>query len=311
MITLQELLNPPSSLTLGEILVFSFLLGVLHGATPDEHTWPITFSYAVGKYSTRGGMKAGFLFSLGFTAQRALLSTLGFLGLASFYQQYNLDGPVYIVVGLVMAVAGAYVLKGRYIHLPIDVLFGGWRHHSDRVGGVPMHELEERDVPLGMTVVHGLVAGFGFGAYASVLTFALAPRVGSLLYAPLPGLFFGLGTMAMQIIFGALFGSLMRFKRLSEEEITRIARRVAGRTLYYGGLVFAVAGLAVVALPEIDSWAIATGNPVPNLDSINIGTILVLTVVGAIGVGGMLREILRAGRAAARPSMAGSRGGRV
>jgi len=40
---------------------------MLHGITPDEHTWPITFSYAVGEYSTRGGMKAGFLFSLGFT----------------------------------------------------------------------------------------------------------------------------------------------------------------------------------------------------------------------------------------------------
>jgi len=59
------LFNPPHGLSLGLILLMSFILGLLHGATPDEHTWPITFSYAVGAYSTRRGMKAGFLFSLG------------------------------------------------------------------------------------------------------------------------------------------------------------------------------------------------------------------------------------------------------
>jgi hypothetical protein len=84
---LSFILNPPTGLTLTEIIVISFLLGMMHGATPDEHTWPITFSYAIGKYSTKSGMKAGLLFSLGFTAQRAFLTTLGFLGLAAFYQK--------------------------------------------------------------------------------------------------------------------------------------------------------------------------------------------------------------------------------
>ncbi|MEW9492618.1 MAG: hypothetical protein TQ35_0010550, partial [Candidatus Aramenus sulfurataquae] len=60
---IQFLLNPPTGLSVGEILLVSYLLGIMHGATPDEHTWPITFSYAIGKYSTKGGMKAGFLFS--------------------------------------------------------------------------------------------------------------------------------------------------------------------------------------------------------------------------------------------------------
>lgn len=78
------LLNPPAGLTLLTILSVAFILGLLHGATPDEHTWPITFSYAVGSYSTKRGMKAGFVFSLGFMVQRALLTTLGFLGLAAF-----------------------------------------------------------------------------------------------------------------------------------------------------------------------------------------------------------------------------------
>ncbi|MCQ4367200.1 MAG: hypothetical protein NO114_06035, partial [Sulfolobales archaeon] len=152
MLNLSEILNPSSGLSLSTILTVSFILGLLHGATPDEHTWPITFSYAVGKYSTRGGMKAGFLFSLGFTIQRAFLTTLGYLGLASFYRQYDLDGPVYVVVGIAMAVAGAYVLKGRYLHLPIDVLLRGKEHHASEVGSTKFHETELHDVPLGMTV---------------------------------------------------------------------------------------------------------------------------------------------------------------
>lgn len=279
MITLSQLLNPPSELSVSEILLISFILGMLHGATPDEHTWPITFSYAVGKYSTKEGMKAGLLFSLGFTIQRAFLTTLGFLGLAYFYEKYNLDGPVYFIVGFVMAIAGSYILKGKYLHLPIDKLLHREIHN----------EMESmRDVPLKMTIVHGLIAGFGFGAYASIITFVLTPQLPSIIYAPLPGVMFGLGTMTMQIIFGALFANIMKVKKLTEEEITYIARKTAGRTLYYGGIVFSLVGLLIIAFPVIDNWAISTGNPIPNLDAIDIGFLLVVSVVGIIGLTSIL-----------------------
>ncbi len=210
----------------------------MHGATPDEHTWPITFSYAIGKYSTKGGMKAGFLFSLGFTMQRAFLTTLGFIGLAAIYKEYNLDGPVYFVVGVVMAIAGSYILKGKYLHLPIDKLLHS-EGHTEKA-----ERTEVRDVPLKMTIVHGLIAGFGFGAYASIITFVLAPMLPSIWYAPLPGAMFGLGTMTMQIIFGAIFANVMRVKKLSEDDIKYIGRKSAGRTLYYGGIVFSLVGIS-------------------------------------------------------------------
>ncbi|ADL19269.1 hypothetical protein ASAC_0863 [Acidilobus saccharovorans 345-15] len=283
----EWLLNPPQGLSLGMILLISYVLGLLHGATPDEHTWPITFSYAVGKYSTKGGMKAGFLFSLGFTLQRALLTTLGFLGLAYFYQKYNLDGPVYVVVGIVMAIAGSYILKGKYLHLELDRLLGS-RTHGRAAERKNIYE-QLRDVPLKMTIVHGLIAGFGFGAYASVITFILAPRVGSLLYAPLPGAMFGLGTMTMQIIFGAAFANLARLKGLGEEGVKRLGAATAGRTLYYGGLAFVVIGLLIVLFPTIDYLALSTGVPIPNLDAVDVGLILVLTVVGGIGIGSMIK----------------------
>ncbi|ADN50897.1 conserved hypothetical protein [Vulcanisaeta distributa DSM 14429] len=284
------LLNPPRQLTITEILIVSLFLGMLHGITPDEHTWPITFSYAVGEYSTKGGMKAGFLFSLGFTIQRAFLTTLGYIGLAYFYMKYNLDGPVYFVVGLVMAIAGSYILRGKYIHLPIDVLLGGHQHHTNEAKRVPLHEAHPREVPIKMTIVHGLIAGFGFGAYASVITFVLAPQMPSIWYAPLPGLMFGIGTMIMQVILGAIFGGLLRARKFTEEEVKYVGRKTAGITLYYGGIVFALVGLLIIFLPQIDSWAISTGIPIPNLDAIDIGFLLVISVVGIIGLYGIIKS---------------------
>lgn len=197
MLDLSSILNPPEGLTLSAILAISFILGLFHGATPDEHTWPITFSYSVGSYSTKGGMKAGFMFSLGFTAQWAFLTTLGFLGLAAVYWAFDLNGLIYVVVGIVMFIAGSYVLKGRYLHLPFDALLKGRSHHTSSAERVPLHEAHMHSVSLGMATVHGLVAGFGFGAYATIITFVLSPQVPGLVYAPLPGLVFGLGTMVM------------------------------------------------------------------------------------------------------------------
>ncbi len=287
--SLGYLLNPPSGLTLGAIVLISFILGLLHGATPDEHTWPITFSYAIGSYSTKKGMKTGMVFSAGFTAQRALLTTLGFLGLAAVYKQYNLDGPVYVLVGIAMAVAGIYILHKKIdLHLPIDMFLGSGTHHSEKAGMLHAHETTPRDVPIRMAAIHGLIAGFGFGAYATIITFVLAPAVPSLIYAPLPVIFFGLGTMAMQIIFGAVFANLVRLKHLSEGAMSTIARKTSGRTLFYGGIAFSVIGLLIIGFPFIDGIAISTGNPIPNLDAVGVATFLVLFVVGVIGIGSLV-----------------------
>lgn len=53
-------------------LVTALLLGLVHGMVPDEHTWPITFSYAVGGYSTRKGLRGGRGTGHFFTQTRAL-----------------------------------------------------------------------------------------------------------------------------------------------------------------------------------------------------------------------------------------------
>ena len=288
MFDLNTLLNPPTGLTVGVILGIAFILGVLHGITPDEHTWPITFSYSIGSYSTRGGMKSGFMFSLGFMSQRAVLTTLGFLGLAAIYETYNLDGPVYIVVGFAMFIAGSYILKGRYLHLPIDRLLGR-QHHSTQAERFPLHEAEIKPVPLKMATIHGFVAGWGLGAYATIITFILAPQMPNVFFAPLVGLFFGFGTMCMQILLGAVFANIMRVKKLTVDQIKYMGRSAAARTLYMGGLAFAAIGTFIVVFPVLDQMAISTGNPIPNLSSIGVASVLVIGVVGLIGLGNMYR----------------------
>lgn len=289
--SLGFILNPPAGLTVPIILLISLILGILHGATPDEHTWPITFSYSIGSYSSRGGMKAGLVFSTGFTLQRAILTALGFLGLATIYTVYNLDGPVYILVGFVMFVAGWYLLRGTDIHLPLDHLmerlmggfFGGHSHHTTKAERAPLPESEMKPIPLKMAIVHGFVAGWGVGGFATILVFVLAPQMPNVWWAALAGTLFGLGTMVMQMITGALFARLARLKKLSMAQIQRIGRSTAARTLYVGGLGFVGIGALVAAAPNIESYALLTGNPIPNLASIGIAFLLVVSVVGVIG----------------------------
>lgn len=302
MFDLNAILHPASGLAVPVVLGIALILGMLHGLTPDEHTWPITFSYSIGSYSTRGGMKTGFMFSGGFTVQRTILAALGFAGLATVYERYNLDGYVYMLVGIGMLLAGYYLLKGTDIHIPLDRLLGGKEHHTTRAERVPMHESEDRakPVPLKMAIAHGFIAGWGIGAYASIIVFILAPQMPNLFYAALVGTFFGVGTMFMQIIIGSVFANIMRLKKLTIEQIKYVGRSAAARTLYLGGFAFAAIGALIVAFPYIDSLAIRTGSPLPNLDSIGVGSVLVLLTVGVIGFGNLYlgyREIVGSSRA--------------
>ena len=289
MFDLNSILHPSSGLAVPAILVIALILGMLHGLTPDEHTWPITFSYSVGSYSSKGGMRAGFMFSSGFTIQRTILAALGFAGLATVYEAYNLDGYVYVIVGIGMFLAGYYLLKGTDIQVPLDWLLGGREHHTTRAERVPMHESNDpvKPVPLRLATAHGFIAGWGVGAYASIIVFILAPQMPNLFYAALVGTSFGLGTMIMQIIIGSVFANLMRIKRLNIGQIKYVGRSAAARTLYLGGLAFAVIGTLIVAFPFLDSLAVSTGNPIPNLDSIGVASVLVLLTVGAIGFGNL------------------------
>ena len=235
-------------------VIYSFLFGLLHGVLPDEHTWPITFSYAVGGASGREGMKAGLFFSAAFTLQRTLLSEAAYLALAPFLLSPTINGIVYIIVGLAMSAAGAIVLRqNRYLHFH---LFG--HHHEDaREMGTSLSVLskhhDESAVPVSAppptrwTILHGFIAGFGFGGFSLFVNTVAAPAMQSPWLGFLPGLAFGIGTMIMLVLIGFLFGMSLRWTHwLSEQEIKQIGSQTGGRTLFFGGLLFALFGIVTL-----------------------------------------------------------------
>lgn len=258
--------------SVGVALLLSLLLGIVHGITPDEHTWPITFSYAVGTYSVRGGLLVGIVFSAAFTLQRSLMSELAYLGLGRVLSSPRVDDPVYVLVGIAMAFAG-YRARQRALQPPLP-------------GG--------RERPLVspyMAALHGLIAGFGVGAYALVLYTVLAPHMPGPAFGFLPGLLFGIGTLLVQAPAAALFGAYLRRLRLPETAIRAIAARTSGETLYFGGLAFTAIGVLGTLWPAATSWQISTGIAIPNLDSINAGLVLVVAVVLGIGVSSLYRAV--------------------
>jgi hypothetical protein len=270
------------------IVMTAFVLGLVHGITPDEHTWPITFSYAVGGYSTRRGLRAGLLFSAAFTLQRALASELAELGLAHVFTFATVDYVVYLAVGAVMVAAGVVIVRRRqalHLHLPF------LRFHSlettDRPDGTGSRggggEQALTDPRPWMPAVHGFVAGWGFGAFAIIIYTVLAPAEHSALWVWVPGASFGLGTTVVQAAAGGLFGLIARRRGLSDTAIRQVALRTAGNTLTWGGVAFIVGGAFGLAFPSLAGFSITTGVHIHNLD--HLGIALVLVVVSVVGVG--------------------------
>jgi hypothetical protein len=236
-------------MSLLEALIYSFLFGLLHGILPDEHTWPITFSYAVGGASGRAGMKASLYFSGAFTVQRMLVSELASVALAPFLLSPIIHGIVYIVVGLAMSVAGGMVLhRNRYPHLhPLRT------HHEEaremeaakQVRIEPGGEVSAP--PARWALIHGFIAGFGFGGLSLFVNTIAAPAMPSPWLGFLPGLFYGAGTMITLVIIGVLFGTFLHWAgSLTIQEIQWIGAKTGGRTLFFGGVLFGVAGVATL-----------------------------------------------------------------
>jgi hypothetical protein len=281
----------PKNVGLVTALVLSYLLGIVHGVTPDEHTWPITFSYAVGSGTTKGGVKAGLVFSTGFTVQRAILSEVAYFALAGIFMTSFVFGVTYLIVGLVMFLAGIYIKrKSIYPHWHlIEEKLGAFFIHRKSKGQMekelqhkadPSAEKDDvgmRPIPSKMAFLHGLIAGFGFGAFALIIYTVLAPAMPNPYFGFLPGLLFGLGTMTMQIAFGAAFGKwLTEVKRLTIKGIHFVSRSISSDVLEYGGLAFVIGGIAVLLYPGLINIGINTGIKVHNLDNLGIGFFLVI-----------------------------------
>lgn len=273
-----NLWNPTHVAGWAAILITSLLIGMVHGITPDEHTWPITFSYAIGSYSTKKGMKSGLIFSLAFTIQRAIASELAYLGLSRLYTFTSINNIIYIIVGVLMATAGLFIVKrGTILHL--DLPFLKKHHEEDHLTDNWLN-----DPKPWMPAVHGFVAGWGFGAFALILYTVLAPGTHSAAFAWVPGAVFGIGTMLMQMIAGALFGYIAIRRGLKESAVRRIALKTAGNTLTWGGIAFVIGGIVSALLPNVAGISFTTGVKVHNLDTIGLPFMLVIFSVIIVGM---------------------------
>lgn len=258
------------------LLLESFGYGLLHGILPDEHTWPITFSYAIGNASGKKGMKSGLLFSLAFTLQRAIGSEISYLLLFSWFTKESIDSYVNMIVGSVMLVAGWQIQKrGHYLHFH---LLG---HHHEPSEGAEMsssilaHRHEEPPAtdspksspeafPTKWAMIHGFIAGFGVGPFAMFIYTVAAPHMGSPWLGFVPGLLFGLGTTVMLMILGGIFGATLKTSRkFADQEIQAIGHRTGSLTLLGGGLVFVIGGALQEGLRlygvtvDLENWMIA------------------------------------------------------
>jgi sulfite exporter TauE/SafE len=277
-----NLYNPQNLSSVFSILITAFLLGIVHGFTPDEHTWPITFSYSIGSYSTKGGFKTGFLFSLAFTFQRAVASELSYYALGKILTKPDVVPIIYIFVGIVMSFAGAYVIGlGENFELfegleKILMKFLNIKPFSLRT----KHMNEKTpQIPVYMVLLHGFIAGWGTGAFAIIVYTVLAPKMPNGYTGFLPGLLFGIGTMATQIIIGIFAGRFMERLNIPKKGIEYIARRTSGLTLFWGGLAFVLAAALEIAFPKLIQAGFITPLKVHNLHNLGVGFFLVIFII--------------------------------
>ncbi len=316
-----NLWNPQNFSSIFSVLLTAFILGIIHGFTPDEHTWPITFSYSIGSYSTKGGFKTGLLFSLAFTLQRTIASELAYFALGKVLTKPDVIPVVYIFIGIIMSFAGAYIIgigknfelfegiENAVMNLLNSLIFKDLNkklNHKNKIKNSFNHNgnnndaendvgskniKEHKPVPIYMVLLHGFIAGWGTGAFAIIVYTVLAPKMPNAYFGFLPGLLFGLGTMATQIIIGMLAGRFMEALHIPKKGIEYIAKRTSGLTLFWGGLAFVFAAILEFAFPKLIQMGIITPLKVHNLHSIGIGFFLVVFIIFFIMVISFIKSL--------------------
>ena len=224
------------------LLLGSLALGMLHGVIPDEHTWPITFSYSVGSATGRGGMLSGLFFASAFTVQRSIMAQLVYFAFASYLAfDEGLNALVYVAVGLAMSVAGYLILSEKLPSWhPLSKFLRSRGHtHYDEKG-------VSRTVPTHWCVIHGFIAGFGVdtGLFTTFIYLVAVPAMPVAYLGFAPGAAFGLGTLIILLAIGSVFGGVLQVaKRWGTDRVQRFGTRVGARSLLYGGIIFVIAGI--------------------------------------------------------------------
>ncbi|GEM_PF-224598 len=165
-------------------LLIAFILGLIHGLIPHEHTWPITIPYAISQGEVVRGILAAIIFTGALTLIWSIVSELvsisGFILLNVGYNPI-----VNIVTGLVMIIVGLFVIMPRVNRITSK-------------NSIVTSSVDIKQLPYRYIWIHGLSAAFSTGCLL-IITYTLALTVNPLL-GWCVGLLFGLGTMITQVI---------------------------------------------------------------------------------------------------------------
>jgi len=162
-----------------------FIIGIIHGLKPDEHTWPITVSYGLMQRNLKGAMLSTLVFAMALTLVWTSLSALT-SQLFSFFESYSLDPLVDIIVGITMIGVASYLILRKERR------------------SVSEKEKEYASADYKVIWIHGIAAAFG-GDFIVVLilTLAIVPIIGSG-EGFLIGLTFGMASWLAQSLVVAL-----------------------------------------------------------------------------------------------------------
>jgi len=204
---------------MGYPLISIFILGLIHGLTPCEHTWPIIFAYVA---SERKWIK-GLLASIFFVGPALLPWTLiagfsGFLGSVIWKESYEIY--VNLLLGILMIIFGLYTL--RFLKVP----------HLHIKGCC---DEKPRRISLRQLPIYGFI--FGFAPCAPVLmVYAMAAELHTAFLGLLSGLFFGLGTMISLASIGGILGGGFQFaEEKSRKDLSKICAKISGGILILFG----------------------------------------------------------------------------
>ena len=162
-----------------------FVVGIIHGLKPDEHTWPITISYAMMQRTVIDAVKSTVVFGMAlttvWTALSALVGQVMGLGLASGVFNPQVD----VVVGLTMiGVALFYLYKSKEKGPDAD---GG----GTAVASAPDFKL---------IWIHGTAAAFGGDFFVVLLLSATAATISPGVPTFVVGLLFGTASTLAQLV---------------------------------------------------------------------------------------------------------------
>jgi len=187
-------------------------------------------------------MLSGIFFASAFTLQRAIMAQLVYFALAS-YLAFNegLNAFVYVAVGIAMTMAGYLILRGKlpsWHPLARFLRTRGGTHYDEK--GV------SRRVPTHWCVIHGFIAGFGVdtGLFTTFIYLVAVPAMPVAYLGFAPGAAFGLGTLVVLLAIGSVFGGVFQIaKRWGPERVQLFGTRAGARSLFYGGIIFIIAGV--------------------------------------------------------------------